>query len=125
MLRACCALLRQGGRIGSFTITIAPGVSKREHRRAARAGPWAVAARRDSPSLLRQAGFVDVRETDVTREYRATIQAWFDAAESHRDELERAEPRLFAEQQSARLSMLAAVDDGLLRRSLLVAARPS
>lgn len=124
VLRACRTLLRPGGRLGFFTITVAAGLSKRQHRRAARAGPRAVSARRDTASLLRQAGFVDIAETDVTPEYRLTIQAWFDAAESHRRELERTDAALLEEQQRDRRLMLAAVTEGLLRRSLLLAVRP-
>ena len=111
--------------MGFFTITVASGVSKQEHRRAARAGPPAVAARRDTSFQLRQAGFVEVREIDVTTEFRATIKAWLEATEHHRDELKHADASLFEEQQGDRRLMLAAVTDGLLRRSLLLAARPS
>lgn len=74
--------------------------------------------------MLRKAGYVDVSETDVTDEYRATAQAWSDAAEQHRDELRASDPALFDERQRGRRNEVAAIDDGLLRRSLLLAVRP-
>ena len=121
VLRACKRVLRPHSRLAFFTITVAPGLSKQAHRRAVRAGPPAVGARRDSHSLLRQAGFAQVSESDVTPEYAVTAKAWYDVADRLRDELRPIDPVLFDEQQRDRRRMLAAVEDGLLRRSLLVA----
>lgn len=124
VLRACRTLLRPGGRLAFFTITVSPGLSRRDHRRAVRAGPPAVAARRDSRALLEQAGFGGVSERDVTPEYEMTTEAWLVARERHRGELRGVDPEVFDERQADARLMLSAVRDGLLRRSLLTATRP-
>ena len=56
------------------TILVAPGLDAAQHRRAVRAGPWQVLARRPYPELVEQAGFTDVVDVDVTEDY-GRIQA--------------------------------------------------
>ena len=125
MLRAIRRLLRPGGRTAYFTIFAAPGLSKRDHRRAVRLGPRAVGSGREQAELLEAAGFVRIAVTDVTRDFLETARRWF----THASELE-AELRstlgdaLFDEQQADRKKMITAVEEGLLRRALFVGARP-
>lgn len=125
MLRACRALLRPGGTLAFTTILVAPGLDAAQHRRAVRAGPWQVRARRPYADLVAQAGFTDVVEIDVSEDYRRVQAAWLDASEAHAAELRalmtEAELRLA---QADRRQALAAIDDGLLRRSILTATRP-
>lgn len=107
------------------TIFVAPGSTDAERRRATRAGPRAVASRRPQAALLGSAGFVDVDETDVTPAFAVTARGWLHQAEQHADVLASIEsPGAFAEQQRDRRTMLAAIEDGLLRRSVLSARRP-
>jgi hypothetical protein len=69
--------------------------------------------------LLRSAGFVEVEQLDVTSAYRTTHQAWLRHARAMADELERAEPPgAFAQRVEEHLAAGAAIDDGLLHRSL-------
>lgn len=122
MLRASRRVLRPGGRTAFHSITVAPGLSRRDRRRAARWGPPAVATSSTYPRLLRSAGFVDVEETDRTADYLATAQAWM------RHEQEEAErpgaPAYLADGSARRRDTAAAIEDGVLRRAEFVATRP-
>lgn len=123
MLRASYRLLRPGGRLAILTIHPAPGLSERDYRRACRDGPRAVAVRRDHRALLSAAGFVDVEGVDETGLWRRTQAAWHDEAEPVAEMLRAAEGERFDERQQERRTTLAAIDDGLLRRSLFTARR--
>lgn len=125
MLRACRRILVPRGRTAFFTIFVAPGLSKRDHRRAVRLGPRAVASNRAQSELVAAAGFVEVDEIDFTDEFLDTARRWL------RFSLE-LEPALraslgddaFEEQIADRTDMVTAIEQGLLMRSLLVAASP-
>jgi SAM-dependent methyltransferase len=125
MLTASRRVLRPGGRTAFFTIHLPPQLSPAERRRAIDVGPPAVDSRGpDYMSLLRSAGFVDVEQVDVTAAYRATHQAWLRHARALADELELAEPPgAFAQRVEEHLATGAAIDDGLLHRSLFAARR--
>ena len=105
-----------------LTIVTAPGLTRAQRREAARSGPPAVLARQDHRDLLRAAGFGEVRETDVTAGYRATAQAWWEESRAREAELRVVlGDLLFEDRQADRQIQLAAIDRGLLRRSLFVA----
>jgi hypothetical protein len=104
---------------------VTPGLSKADHRRAVRLGPRAVSADRTQTGLLEAAGFIDVEETDVTRDFLRTARRW------HRFSLRleaqlRASlgEQLFNERQDDRKALIAAVEEGLLSRSLFIAKPP-
>ena len=124
VLRACHRLLRPGGRMAFTTIHVANDLDASRHRRAVRAGPPQVATRRPCPELVAQAGFRDVLVLDVTGDYARTQRAWLEANESRADEVRRivSDPE-FAIAQADRRYALAAIEDGLLRRSLITAVR--
>ena len=124
MLRATHGLLKPGGRIGYYTILIAPGLSERDYKRASLIGPPAVAGRREQKELLETAGFVDVEETDVTPAYLETARAWLEQRALHEDELRRVYgEEEFAQKEIDSETTLVAIEAGLLRRSLLTAKR--
>ena len=126
MLRALKRLLRPGGRIALTTIYVTPGLSPAARRRAHRSGPRAVASRADQPKLLASAGFVDVGEVDLTKEFAITGSAWVNQWDLHADELIALEGQAaFEERQRGRRVQLRAIEDGLLRRGLLAATRPA
>lgn len=125
MLRASRRVLRPGGRIAFTTIHVAPGLPQTHRRRAARAGPPAVAMSSNYSSLLRSAGFVAIEDVDLTAAYLTTIRAWVGHAERFEAELGRAGlPGPFAEKLDRRRIAWAAIEAGLLRRSLYVARAP-
>jgi cyclopropane fatty-acyl-phospholipid synthase-like methyltransferase len=122
VLRACKQLLRSGGRLAFTTIHVAPGLHAAAHRRAVRAGPWHVTTRRPYAELVAQAGFDEITEIDVTDDYARTQRAWLEGCEDHADELRRlTSDRDFALAQADRRQTKAAIEDGLLRRSLITA----
>ena len=125
MLRALKQLLRPGGRLALITIYVAPGLPSAARRRAHRSGPRAVASRADQPKLLESAGFVDIGEVDLTKEFAITGRAWVDEWDDHAYELIHLEgAAAFEERQRDRRVGLRAIEDGLLRRGLFSATRP-
>jgi cyclopropane fatty-acyl-phospholipid synthase-like methyltransferase len=124
VLRACHRLLRPGGRLAFTTIHVAPHLDARGHRRAVRAGPSQVATRRPYPELVAQADFHHVAVIDVTPDYARTQRAWLAATESRAAEVRRiTSDREFATAQADRRYAQAAIEEGLLRRSLITAVR--
>lgn len=123
MLRECRRVLRPGGRIAFFVIHLAPGLSPASRRRAIDVGPPSVDTRgRDYVSLLQSARFRAVDLVDVTATYRSCLRAWLEHARAMSDDLATAEPPgAFAQRVAERTAASAAVDQGLLRRSLLIA----
>jgi cyclopropane fatty-acyl-phospholipid synthase-like methyltransferase len=123
VLRACRRVLKPGGRTAFFVIHVNPDLSPEERRRAIDVGPPAVDTRgHDYESLLHSAGFGHVDRIDVTPTYLATIRAWLDHARALADELTPTEPPgAFTERVTERLATRAAIEDGLLLRSLFVA----
>jgi cyclopropane fatty-acyl-phospholipid synthase-like methyltransferase len=125
VLRACRRLLRPRGRLAFTTIHVSRDLDPIHQRRAHRAGPPHVAARRPYPDLLAQAGFVEVVEIDVTVAYAQTQRAWYEATESRARELRSLTSDIeFEANQTDRRLTLAAIDDGLLRRGLFTARVP-
>jgi hypothetical protein len=123
VLRACRRVLRPSGRIAYYNIFVTPGLPERLHRRALRAGPPAVATRGISQvDLLLRAGFKSVEETDLTAEFLKTARAWHDCRQSQESQLRAScGDAWFEERQSDSHSMISAIEEGLLRRSLFVA----
>lgn len=78
-----------------------------------------------SAELMRRAGYVEVAETDVTDEFLRTQETWTAENERRSDELRAADPGGFDQRMADTRETLAAVRDGLLRRSLVVAGRPA
>ena len=125
MLRASRRLLDAGGRTAFYTIHPAPGLSPSRRRRAHRDGPVAVAAHRPHRELLERAGFIDIEETDCTTEFASVARAWIERHDHHQDHLvDLIGLADYEQRQRERRIQLRAIEDGLLRRSLLTAARP-
>jgi cyclopropane fatty-acyl-phospholipid synthase-like methyltransferase len=122
VLRACRRLLRPGGRLAFFTIHVAQGLSRAEHRRAVDAAP-ASAAGPDIGDLLRRARFDDVVETDLTSAYAQTARDWLAARLRHRDDLRPADPATYDDRVSRGRGVIPVIEAGLLRRSLFVARK--
>ena len=75
--------------------------------------------------LLASAGFDDIDELDVTDAFAATARAWIDGRSAHAEVLATLEgPGVFDQRQQDSRALLAAVEDGLLRRTILSAVRP-
>jgi hypothetical protein len=89
-------------------------------------GPRAVRSNREPWDLLDAAGFSDIEVTDLTKAFLETARGWYE----HSSELER-DLRVtvgdaeFDQQQSDRKEMITAIEEGLLSRANVVAARPT
>jgi hypothetical protein len=122
VLRAVRRVLCLGARLGFTTIHSPAGLPPRGRRRAARAGPPAVATARDYPALLSAAGFTTITEVDLTTAYLATARAWY----RHTLEFQTAlaplhPPGEIAERLARQRTAIATIEAGLLRRSLFLA----
>ena len=124
MLRACRRILRPGGRLAFLTIEPTPGLTSAERRRAHRLGPPGVSVPTSYPSLLRSAGFVDVVATDLTDDYRGTLQRWIDASDRHEAELRRVVgDHAYADRERTRNRTVEAIAGGYLSRFGYTATR--
>jgi ubiquinone/menaquinone biosynthesis C-methylase UbiE len=124
-LRATFRALRPGARTAFSVIFPSPGLSAARARQAIEAGPPHCGLRTSYPSLLRSAGFVEIEERDLTPEYLATAARRLEVTEQFADGLVwMLGHRDYDETHAERRITVAAVADGLLRRSLFVARRP-
>ena len=105
-----------------LTILIAPDLPARLHRQVAAAGP-AVATTPDLADLTVRAGFSGVRVTDITADYLDTARGWLAARERHRDALRPLDPADYDDRVARGRAAITAIEQGLLRRSLVVASR--
>ena len=107
-----------------YTIYIPAGLPPDVYERAKQAGPRAAATPEDHQTMLLTAGFERIREIDVTAQYLATLRALLAGRRRHARALRREagaqelQRRLKDNQDSA-----AAVEAGLLHRSLFMARR--
>ena len=124
MLRECFRVLRSGGRIAGYVIHTPDALGVADATRAAELGPddvWAPAAPED---LARLAGFSDVVRTDVSDQYRATVEEMLQAA--GRWEVELRAEQGDEEYEAGRTrgqSMQAGIREGLLLRPLLIGVK--
>ncbi len=126
VLRACHRVLKPEGRIAYYTIYVPADLSAADYRRITTFWPAAANGRRWPSEMLESAGFSDVHETDVTKQYRMTSRGWLDGRRRRYDELAQAmgEATLKDKIEEGE-SILESIKDGLLRRSLLTARRPA
>ena len=125
VLRACHRVLKPEGRIAFYTIYVAPGLSAADYRRVLKLWPSVASGKRSPSEMLESAGFIDVHETGVTKQYERTAKGWLNGRRRHYDDLKQA---LGATALDGKIGenefMLALMKDGLIRRSLLTARRP-
>lgn len=106
------------------TIAIAPGLSKKQHRRAARLGPRAVASNRSIGDLMEVAHFGDVRCDDVTAEFDRTARAWGEGYADHEHELRTLLGDELDELRKRRRDLIAGIGEGLLQRFIVSGSKP-
>lgn len=103
-------------------ISVARGLSEGDKTRAVVAGPPYVSASRTYPDLLALAGFGEIDELDLTDQYQQTAAAWLHEstrAAKHLEEIYGIDE--YRESQQERERTLAAIEAGVLKRSLFVA----
>ena len=74
--------------------------------------------------LLERAGFIDVRERDVTAAFARATRAYLETSERYGRELQSEWGDKFAESQRDRRATLALVRDGVIRRGMFTGRRP-
>ena len=122
MLRECSRVLKPGGRIAGYVIHIPAGVTEAQERRAAELGPSDVTAPASPEALTRAAGLTIVVTEDVTDAFRATCAVLLAARRDLEDELRANEgDDFYEEERRKKNAMLQGIDEGILRRSLVVA----
>lgn len=125
MLRACRDLLKPGGRLAFYTIYIPAGLPPDVYEQAKEAGPRAAETPQDHETMLRSAGFGEVSEIDVTVQYLATQRALLVSRQRHERALRReAGAEEFERRVRDNQHAAAAIEAGLLHRSLFLATRP-
>ncbi len=83
-----------------------------------------MATRRLHQEMLQSAGFVDIKERDVTPEFLRTARGWLRARERYAADLRQSLGESeFARKQSESRGQISAIEAGLLRRSLYTARR--
>jgi hypothetical protein len=125
VLRACRRTLKPGAPVAYFNIFIAQGASREERRRLTN-DHAELYTRADQAGLLRNAGFARIKETDVTAQYRRTLEALCQANDRHARSLRRVRGSSdFDNTQRYRRERIRGIDEGIIRRSLFVAERPA
>ena len=124
MLRECHRVVKPGGCIAGYVIHTPAGLSAADEQRASELGPDDVTAAAGPEDLMRAAGFSHVIREDVTRQFKATVEAMLRAAR-------RSEAELRAEQGDEEYAAgcergeakLIGIRQGLLLRSLVTAIK--
>jgi ubiquinone/menaquinone biosynthesis C-methylase UbiE len=123
VLRECRRVIRTNSRMVFSVISIAPGLSAAEHKRAASAGPPFVETGIAYPVMLKRTGWEIVESVNVTPEYETTLRTMLGAEEAHADDLaELWGDAELSERMTRRRNALEAVESGLLRRDLFATA---
>ena len=121
-LAACRRVIGARGRMVFAVISVAPGLSPADEARAVANGPEFVAAEADYRTLLARAGWSPVAEHDLTAGFLASFRRQLSADEARREALTAligaAE---LGERATTWRTKIAAVAEGLLRRTLFVA----
>lgn len=123
VLEACRRVIREGGRMVFTVVWITPGLSPADYRRALLHAPEFGEVESDYPTLLGQTGWTVRASHDLTDGYAASARGFMRADQEFEQDLEAllgaAE---YADRQSGWRSELGAIEEGLLRRDLFVAA---
>jgi len=106
------------------TIVASPGLSRPEHRRAARFGPRATTSTRPIEELMEAARFDAVEITDVTTSFLGTARAWHTEFAEHESELRDVIGPSWDERQRNRSKLIQATEEGLLSRLLVSGTAP-
>lgn len=123
VLTGCRRVLRPGGRMVFTVICVTPGLSGAARRRAVENGPDFVESDVGYCDMLTQTGWKTLEREDVTADYAASCRRQLRADDEHEEALVALlGPCAVAERRADWRSKIAALEDGLLRRELLVAA---
>ena len=124
MLRECHRVLKLGGTVVGFSIHTPPSLTPVQEERATELGPSLVCGCESPQELIDQAGFSGLEIIDVTARFRRTCSAWLAAMKELGPQLRRElGDGDFEDELDQKESMLIGIDEGLLRRSLIICER--
>ena len=124
MLRECHRILKPGGTLVGLSIHTPPSLTPVQEERATELGPSLVCGCESPQELIGDAGFFDPQVTDVTVRFRRTCSAWLAAMKELEPQLRRElGDEDFEDELDQKESMLTGIDEGLLRRSLIICER--
>ena len=124
MLRECDRVLKPEGRIAGYVIHVPSGMTEAQERRATELGPSEVVAPSSFEALTQAAGLTLLLTEDVTEAFRSTCAALAAARRNLENELRIDEGDDFYEEERRKKdAMLQGIDEGILRRSLVVASK--
>lgn len=110
-----------GGYLAVATIEVADGLQGSRRDRALKLGPGDVDAETSLRCMVEGAGFDVMNERDVTSDFRASIVRRLEALVRHEAALRQAEgDEAVDAEREKRSRMLTGVDEGLLRRTVVV-----
>ncbi len=125
MLRAGLQVLQPGGRLCFVAIEMDPTLTGPKADDVFAAAPPHPVADPSYAALLERAGFVDIAVEDVTADYRKTSSAWLTDLMADEAEMSRLfGSDVFFEKIAGHRGSIEAIDDGYLRRSLVMARKP-
>jgi hypothetical protein len=111
--------------MAGYVIHTAAGLRARDASRATELGPSEVVAADTPAHLARSAGLSVIAMEDVTVSFRDTCEAMLRARSELEDALRAEEgDEVYEEEQADKQAMLLGIVEGLLQRSLIVAAKP-
>jgi hypothetical protein len=104
-------------------ISVAPGLSRENQKRAVECRPEFIASKTDHPTLLARTGWTVLDCQDITMDYLASCRRNLQADEERNEALQTLiGTAAFAQRQLGWRSKIMALNDGLLRRELFVSA---
>jgi ubiquinone/menaquinone biosynthesis C-methylase UbiE len=120
VLRECRRVIREGGRMAFTVISIAPGLSTADYKRALEAGPPFKETESGYAALLEQTGWTILRHDDLTAEYARAVHHMLREEEARADALSRVFGEAeFSDMLARRRRTAQALERGLLRRELI------
>ena len=121
MLRECHRVLERGGRLVAAAIELAEGLGDEALLRALALGPADVEAEASLAGMVERVGFEIMAQRDVTPEFRDGITRRLEALASNEDALRLSEGGEAVDaERDKRSRMLTGVNEGLLRRTIVV-----
>ena len=124
MLRECHRVLKPGGSVVGFSIHTPPSLTPVQEERATELGPSLVCGCESPQELIGEAGFSGLEVIDVTARFRRTCSAWLAAMKELGPPLRRElGDEDFEDELDQKESMLTGINEGLLRRSLIICER--
>ena len=122
VLEACRRAIRTDGRMSLSVISISPGLSAEQYRRAVANGPEFIESKRDYPTLLSETGWSIAERQDITAAYSESCRRQLDADLAHEADLAALIGSKAVEERCAEWrAKLAALAEGLLRREVFLA----